>query len=110
MYEELLSHRVVTQARQSVWDVRRTYTFNGHKLRVTIHHDPYEFQADAYLDVFSARDLKWNRVHTLPTEEWYEFLDVLFIEKFSVQNLRDIDAVCERLVGIGCDILEGVEA
>lgn len=102
--EELITHRTVSQTRQSVWNVRRTYKVGDNKMRVDIHHDPYQFQAYAVLELLSP-DLKWNVVHTLPTEDWYSYLDVLYVEKFTYEHFEAIDQINEILTKIGEDLL-----
>lgn len=102
--EELKDHRTISQTRQSVWDVRRTYKVGDNKMRVDIHHDPYEFQAYAVLELLSP-DLKWNVVHTLPTSAWYSHLNVLYVEKFTAEHLEAIDEINEILTKIGKDLL-----
>jgi hypothetical protein len=108
--EELLAHRTTTDIRQSKWTIRRTFTWCGHKMRVTVAHDPYEFQADYYLELFNPRDLKWNRVHTEATDLWYSEIDALNTDRFTVEQLNTIDQLVDRMVSIGQDLLEGVEA
>lgn len=110
MFTELMHHRVLTEHRQSVWDVRRTFTDGTHKIRATIHHDPYEFQAHAYAELFNPRDLAWNRVHEMPTELWYRDLNVLRVSEFKPHQLETVDHVCEALVAVAQDLLEGVDA
>lgn len=108
--EELIAHRSVTDERQSVWQIRRTFLWAGHKMRVTIHHDPYEFQADYYLELFNPRDLKWNRVHTEATEGWYNAIGALNTGRLTAEQWNQIDRLVDRMVSIGQDLLEGVEA
>lgn len=110
MWDEYLNHRVLTQERQSVWTARRTYTDGTHKVRATVHHDPYEFQAHAYVEVFNPRDLKWNRVHEMPTELWYEQLNVLYIDRFTMEQLDALDHTCQALVVVAADLLQGINA
>lgn len=38
----------------------------GHKVRIRIRSNPYDFQCHAYADVWSATDLKWNRIGSIP--------------------------------------------
>lgn len=108
--DELFQHRVVSDERQSRWLIRRTFTWAGHKLRVTIHHDPYMFQADYCLELFNPRDLKWNRVHTEPSEAWYNAIDCLNTGKMTAEQWDQVDALVNRMVAIGQDLLEGVDA
>ena len=108
--EELYNHRVVTDIRQSKWMIRRTFKCAGHKLRVTIAHDPYMFQCDYYLEVFSPTELKWNRIHTEASDGWYRVIDALDTNKLTPEQWEQIDMMTQRMVLAGSDLLEGVEA
>jgi len=110
MTDELVQHRVVSDERQSRWMIRRTFDHNGHKLRTTIHHDPYEFQADYYLEVFNKRDLAWNRIHTEAPGGWYKVVGATSTGRLTPERWEQIDALAERMLAVGQDLLDGVEA
>lgn len=106
---ELATHRVENQTRQSVWDMKRTYNIDGHKVRVHLHHDPYSFQRDYRAEVFSTSTLSWNRVHT-ETTDWGDDFDILFLERARPAQLEAIEILFTHMTQVVSELLEGVTA
>lgn len=102
--EELEQHRVVTDVRQSVWTVRHTYTYGEHKIRATVHMDPYKFQSDFYAEVFSPVTLSWNRVHT-ESESWYDGIHALSSDRITVEQWETIESLMLHMVSVAQDLL-----
>lgn len=107
---ELRTHGVVTDIRQGKFTIRRTYAWSGHKIRVTLNQDPYEFQCDYYVELFNPRDLAWNRVHSEPNEAWYSRVRALSTEHLKPEQWENIERLFDRLVSVAQDLLEGVPA
>lgn len=102
--KELTSHYTVSDTRQSVWTVRRTFLVNDHKVRATVRMDPYKFQSDFYVEVFSELGLAWNRVHT-ETSEWWETLHALSSGHLKPGQRDDLDTLVHHMVSIAEDLL-----
>lgn len=107
---ELIAHRVEQQVRQSVWDIKRTFTWCGHKIRVTIHHDPFDFQAAYFVELFNSRDLKWSRVHDAETSLYHKRIDTLWLKKMPAETRDEVELLISYLVTVAQDLLEGVDA
>jgi hypothetical protein len=110
MLQELTDHRVAQDTRQSCWLVRRTFTDNGHKIRVSLKNDSYEFQSDYYVEVFNPTELKWNRVHAASNSEWHSRVDALSLERMSVEVDAQVGRLVMHLVSVAQDLLEGIPA
>jgi len=59
------SYKAVTGKGQSVY-YKETGTLNEYKVQLDIRTDSYKTQSHAIASVWSARDLKWNTVFSIP--------------------------------------------
>jgi hypothetical protein len=57
------------RGRQSRNLVRIVKTEKGHKLRISIKRDSYDFQSYARIELWSDTEGKWNFVHSIPYPE-----------------------------------------
>jgi hypothetical protein len=103
--QELEQHKTVSDTRQSVWTRRRTFVVAGHKVRTTVHMDPYKFQSDFYVEVFSAASLSWNRVHTESSDDWYDTLHALSSARLTGSQLEHLDSLEMHMVMNARDLL-----
>lgn len=102
---ELKEHATITDTRQSVWTRRRTFAVGEHKVRTTVHNDPYKFQADFYVEVFSPMTLSWNRVHTASSDDWYSLIDALSTARLTGSQLQHLDSLEMHMVMNARDLL-----
>lgn len=54
----------VSEGRQSVTS-QDILLIDGHKIRLTIKSDSYDFQSSAVAEVWNGATLSWNRVHSI---------------------------------------------
>lgn len=102
---ELKQHATTSDTRQSVWTRRRTFVVADHKVRTTVHMDPYKFQSDFYVEVFSPTTLSWNRVHTESSNEWYDTIHALSSERLTGSQLEHLDSLEMHMVMNARDLL-----
>lgn len=57
------------RGRQSRNLIRIVKTATGHKLRICIKRDSYDFQSYARIELWSDTEGKWNLVHSIPYVE-----------------------------------------
>jgi len=50
-------------------NLTRILKTGGHKLRITIKRDSYDFQSSAKIELWSEAEGKWNFVHSIPYAE-----------------------------------------
>lgn len=97
----------VSRGSQS-WTRTTTVTWGGHKIRTTILRDFYSAQSRIYSEVFSARDLSWNRVQTLSGAD--HNLLPRSSSKDDVEILKATNDLMNALIAYAQQILEGVPA
>jgi hypothetical protein len=108
--QELATHRVTNDIRQSCWLIRRTYVCNGHKIRVSLRNDAYEFQSDYYVEVFNSHDLEWKRLHAASNNEWHSAVDALSLDRMKAEAWDACERLINHLVRVAQDLLEGIPA
>jgi hypothetical protein len=107
---ELVAHRVDEDIRQSCWRVERTFEWAGHKIRVTVKNDSYEFQCDYFTEVFAPATLTWNRIYTAGNNDWHRGVDALSLSRMGKLTKIALDTLIDHLVTMAQDLLEGIPA
>ena len=90
--------------RQSV-EFKGIYEYKGHKLKIHIDIDSYDFQSSGNIYIFHPEELKWNMLQFIPYSRmesvkdgavFYQrkVADLRFSEKLAIQ--KDIDELLHR--------------
>jgi hypothetical protein len=97
----------IRRGRQS-WTREATVTWSGHKIRVHIERDSYDFQSRIYSEVFNPRELKWNRLQTLSGSD-HGYLPS-YVVKDDVAIFRETNDLLNALIAYAQQVLDGVPA
>lgn len=90
------------------WQRQVVVDWNGHKVRLTISRDSYDFQSRIYSEVFSHRNREWHRIELRSGRE-YGFLPSAS-EKDDIAIIVATNPVINSLIAYAQMILEGVPA
>jgi HKD family nuclease len=87
---------------QSV-EFKGIYEYKGHKLKIHIDIDSYDFQSSGKISIFHPEELKWNMLQFIPYSRMESVKNVFyqrkvddlrFSEKLAIQ--KDIDELLRR--------------
>lgn len=62
------------------------YDHKGHKLKVFIKKDSYDFQSKATISVWSTDELKWNNLASIP----YSLMDSVKTDIFYLRKVEEL--------------------
>lgn len=93
----------VRHGRQS-WTRETTVRWSGHKIRIHIERDSYDFQSRIYSEVFNPRDLCWNRVQSLEGKDHSNLVSAY--ERDDVAILVSTNDLMNAMIAYAQQILE----